>query len=301
MTICFTEGILQAYLDEELATEEAAGALAHLAECPECARRLAAAERERLQVWNALIDEMPALVPTARLRTGIGARISRTRSPILAPFVHSTREWRIVLAAVMLIVLSVMIWTWLRPAAPEQRVALPHTDNQKPREQDVPKVIAGTPNEIDEDRQSGRKKVRRNSHTSAAPAAMPSVAVDPDESIADLYDGSYLFDAETTRHLEKAQVLLRSFNNAPSGTGRRFAYEKRQSRGLVYANILLRREAEAEENSPASSLLGSLEPFLLDIANLPEKPSSGELASVRQRIRNSDIVAALQVYISSMD
>ncbi len=68
------------------------------------------------------------------------------------------------------------------------------------------------------------------------------------------------------------------------------------SKELLLRNILLRREAESSENAPAKSLLGSLEPFLLDIANLPPRPAPGDLASVKRRIRKSEIVAALQVY-----
>jgi hypothetical protein len=63
-------------------------------------------------------------------------------------------------------------------------------------------------------------------------------------------------------------------------------------------NILLRRDAVGAENAPAKSLLGSLEPLLLDIANLPGRPATGDLASIKRRIRKSEIVAALQVYSS---
>src|SRR5262249_38839326 len=89
-------------------------------------------------------------------------------------------------------------------------------------------------------------------------------------------EGDYFFDFETTRHLEKAQVLLRSFANASSTGAEELAYDKRVSRDLLLRNILLRREAEGSENAPAKSLLGSLEPLLLDIANLPARPAAGD-------------------------
>ena len=44
--------------------------------------------------------------------------------------------------------------------------------------------------------------------------------------------------------------------------------------------------------------LSSLEPFLIDIANLPDKPSSGELGGIRERLQRKELIAALQ--ISSM-
>jgi len=300
MTTCLNEGALQAYLDEELATEEAGALIAHLAECSDCAQHLATAEHERLRLWNALIDELPAVVPTASLRAGIDAGIARNRASLLTSpltwiatrLMEVTQQWRpVAAAAAAALLLSVMTWMWIRPATREQNPPSANTTGPQTSEQDHPPLVARTP-EPDDNHNS--LKPRRGSHVSVAPVVVAS----EDDALADLYEGTYFFDAETTRHLEKAQVLLRSFNNEPSADPRAVAYEKRQSRGLVYANILLRREAEAEENSPASSLLGSLEPFLLDIANLPDKPSSNELASVRQRIRNSDIVAALQVYSS---
>lgn len=106
-------------------------------------------------------------------------------------------------------------------------------------------------------------------------------------------------DVETARHIERAQLLLRSFRNTRDADGRHdpdIAYEKQRSRGLLSDNILLRRNAEAKGNMPAEELLGSLEPFLLDIANLPDKPSDDEVRSIKQRMQKKEIVSALQVY-----
>jgi len=64
---------------------------------------------------------------------------------------------------------------------------------------------------------------------------------------------------------------------------------------LLYKNVLLRRDAEAKGNLPVEELLGSLEPFLLDIANLPEKPSSNEVRSIKERMQKKEIVSALQI------
>jgi hypothetical protein len=109
-------------------------------------------------------------------------------------------------------------------------------------------------------------------------------------------EGDYFFDFETTRHLEKAQVLLRSFENASYLDAKELAYDKRVSRELLLRNILLRREADASENAPAKSLLGLLEPLLLDIANLPAKHAAGDLASIKKRIQKCDVVVAMRIY-----
>jgi hypothetical protein len=107
------------------------------------------------------------------------------------------------------------------------------------------------------------------------------------------------FDSETARHIEKAQLLLRAFRNATSeGNPRAFdvQYEKEKSRELVYKNIVLRRDAEARNNYPVGELLASLEPLLLDIANLPASPSREEMRSIVERMQKTEIVATLQVH-----
>ena len=106
-------------------------------------------------------------------------------------------------------------------------------------------------------------------------------------------------DVETARHIERAQLLLRAFRNTRDGNAQPdpdLAYEKQRSRGLLSSNILLRRDAEAKGNMPVQELLGSLEPFLLDIANLRDRPSNDDVRSIKERMQKKEIVAALQVY-----
>jgi hypothetical protein len=107
-------------------------------------------------------------------------------------------------------------------------------------------------------------------------------------------------ESKTARHVEQAQLLLRSFRNArPADAGRRassdIAYEKRRSRKLLYENIVLRREAANRGNLPVESLLDSLEPILIDIANLPDKPAPADLRLINERMRRKNLVAMLQI------
>jgi hypothetical protein len=107
---------------------------------------------------------------------------------------------------------------------------------------------------------------------------------------------------DTTRHFEKAQLLLRSFRNAGGRNADEkegavdLDYEKRQSRSLLYQNILLRRDAEAKGNLPAEEVLGALEPLLLDIANLPAKPSRSDARNIKERIARQEMIAVLHTH-----
>jgi negative regulator of sigma E activity len=131
----------------------------------------------------------------------------------------------------------------------------------------------------------------------------PMIAVDPTELIesqlASLSTKVETTDSGTSRHVEQAQVLLRSFRNARAGgddpATTEIAREKRRSKELLYRNILLRREAASRGNVEVESLLSNLEPILIDIANLPDKPAQDEVRSITERMRKKNIVAMLQV------
>jgi hypothetical protein len=102
----------------------------------------------------------------------------------------------------------------------------------------------------------------------------------------------------TARHVEQAQLLLRSFRNtrlAESGPASDIAYDKKRSQKLLYQNIVLRREASKTGDVPVEKLLSSLEPILLDIANLPDRPDRDDVRSIKERMQRKNIVAMLQV------
>lgn len=107
------------------------------------------------------------------------------------------------------------------------------------------------------------------------------------------------FDFEITRHAGRAELLLRSFRNVRPVTSaaRRLdvSFEKGQSRKLLYKNIALRRAADERGDSSALVLLNTLEPILLDIANLPDRVRARDVVSIERHMEKKEIVAALQV------
>lgn len=102
---------------------------------------------------------------------------------------------------------------------------------------------------------------------------------------------------DAARHVEQAQLLLRSFRNARATDD--LAYERARSRRLLYRNIVLRREAAGKGDPVIATALGRLEPILLDIANLPDKPAGRDVGSIRERMRKKNLMVTLQAGINS--
>ncbi len=110
-------------------------------------------------------------------------------------------------------------------------------------------------------------------------------------------------ESQTMRHLEQAEVLLRTFRNLrlpASGLVADVNYERRRARQLVNQNIMLRREADTSGDVQVSTLLTNLEPILLDIANLREKPRTEELVAIQDRVERKSLVALLQINSSAL-
>ncbi|HEV7891985.1 MAG TPA: zf-HC2 domain-containing protein [Pyrinomonadaceae bacterium] len=124
------------------------------------------------------------------------------------------------------------------------------------------------------------------SSTSAAPysaASLRAAASDPALRIG--------------RHAERVERLLRSFRNARLTAGDPtldVADARRLSKRLLYSNIALRREAAGAGDISVKGWLDSLEPILLDISNLPNRPSPDTVGSIKERIRRRQLVGVLQ-------
>jgi hypothetical protein len=105
-------------------------------------------------------------------------------------------------------------------------------------------------------------------------------------------------EKDMARHVERAQMLLRSIKNvrASEMADADITYEKDLSRKLLAENATLQLEAEVNGDKETKQVLDQLEPFLLEIANMGEKPSREEVRSIRERVKKDEIVAALQVY-----
>jgi len=106
----------------------------------------------------------------------------------------------------------------------------------------------------------------------------------------------------TAQHVEQSELLLRAFRNLRPGSpeGNDLGYERRRAQQLFYQNVLLRREADAAGNVEVATLLESLEPILLDIANLSDHAHDEDVGVIKERVERKNLVALLQVNSTSM-
>ena len=102
----------------------------------------------------------------------------------------------------------------------------------------------------------------------------------------------------TAMHFEKSETLLLAFRNVrldEPGSAKEVGHERKRAQQLVLQNMMLRREADAAGDVQISSMLESLEPILIDIANLPDRPDESAVRTIRQRVERKNIVPLLRV------
>jgi hypothetical protein len=225
-------------------------------------------------------------------------------SPTLNARLSERRGGWITLAAVAAALLIVLAGFWIfkvqnkSVTAPLQSAS----GESQPQKQDKNEELAPMVKELEQVRSIAvAHRSPRRIHRKSSPEMIARDLPNGDsEPVAERQPMMNPFiDVETARHIERAQLLLRSFRNTRDSGAKPdpdLSYEKQRSRGLLSKNILLRRDAEAKGNMPAEELLGSLEPFLLDIANLPDRPSNDDVRSIKERMQKKEIVSALQVY-----
>jgi hypothetical protein len=110
---------------------------------------------------------------------------------------------------------------------------------------------------------------------------------------------SDLAERDTAEHIQQAENLLRSIRSlqtADDDSEIDVSYEKAMSQRLLSENVVLRRDAERAGKFPTKELLGDLEPFLIDIASLPDKTTPDKLRAIKDRAQKTEIVAALVSY-----
>jgi hypothetical protein len=320
---------------DELEPDARDRALVELDDCRECLAQYLSLT-ETLHLFDQAAE---ATTPDERYwpgyEAGLRARLRGAQPGIGQRLSHRLKAWTagfalpnlrpVPLAAGLALALLALGWLWGRPwlqgvtppeivrsddqatPTPPPAIQSPHHTAPGPTPPSpAPKLADNSIGGRQAHSRTTGQKRRSASPLPIAPPAEPGaeiVAANTDMvRFARQFAGDSPLSPGTTRHFEKAQLLLRSVRNAGVGQGAEaraqvdLTYEKQLSRRLLYQNILLRREAEARGDLPAEGMLNDLEPFLLDIANLPGNPSTEDLRDIRERMRRKEMIAALQVY-----
>jgi hypothetical protein len=292
--------LLEAYVDGEVGEHESERVRAHLMMCSSCETEFEAltAESELYARYDRELQISPAAW------SGISARIAAEPLTVQPPARRDARGWFAGLFAAprlglafsgafaILLAMFAFGYLYLR-TQPQQRLLAASGDGLRVNGATIQnqggapeQISAGSTNHPLDSKQviakNGREKYR-------AP-----LMDDPGV----LFSDTAYTDSDTASHLDQAQKLLVSFRSLPADDEDEIdvSYEKTESRRLLNENVVLRRDAEATGKFPTKSVLGSLEPFLIDIANLPDKAPASDVRQIKDRVQRTEIVAELRSY-----
>lgn len=295
--------LLETYLDGETSEREAESLRTHLMTCAACEEKFEAltAETEIYARYDRELQVSPAIW------NGIAASINAEERQAQRESKSNFGEWlsglfaipslRFAMPAVALVAIAVVVGVAYLRMQPHQAPSGASADLR---------ASIGPPPPFGRKEPSSSVKTEDDKGPTILavnyqrPAIRQPRATDQSDVLPDTEAQSNdLEDRDTASHLEQAQNLLTSFRNIKySDTDEEVdvSFEKAESRRLLSENVLLRREAEQSGRFPAKSMLGSLEPFLIDIANLPEKAKPADVRQITDRVQKTEIVAELRGY-----
>jgi hypothetical protein len=278
--------LLEEYLDGELEPQARAQVGEHLIECADCSSSFTAltAEQELFARYDRELEVPPFLWTRVAAHT-----VAENNTPKLRGWAAIiVRPLASVIAALLLAIAVGIVYLISRQPEPNKAVA----DTNKPRPS--------------QSKDKGPESQKKPEFVASQPKPKPRVKratnhVAPDQSDVWSSDLAYLDidEQETARHIEQTQNLLRSIRNVPTTDSDEeidVTYDKQLSRRLLNENVVLRRDAEMKAKFPTKTLLTDLEPFLIDIANLPDHARPEDVRAIKERVQKTEIVAALLDY-----
>ena len=297
--------LIEQYVDGEAPERDAEQVSAHLITCADCAREFETltGEQEIYARYDRELEIPQSMWGVIAVRTGAEQGAIRTRSR------SGSRRWFAGLftlprfgfafssAMAVLIVAVAAGVIYLRNHQEPNPPFIAGTNNVNPLAPPT-KTAEVTRPEAEENKPLIPQAIQAKASKPNQPARKKSVAGDQGGVL--FTDAAYtdIEDRDTASHLEQAQNLLLSIRNIKSDDDEEIdvTYEKSESRRLLNENIVLRRDAEMAGKFPAKSVLGSLEPFLIDIANLPDRAAAPDVRQIKERVQKTEIVAELRGY-----
>ena len=300
--------LLAEYIDGEAIGRDAEQISAHLITCAGCTSELEAltAEQEIFARYDRELSISPSMWQAIEALTAPASRQVET-SPRAG-----LREWFSGLFAaprfgyafagalavsIIAVVFGLMYLRINQQPVPlagnEKRIAPPAVATKSPAPITTPSQGEGTASPQNAGIVSQRRTPKR--------IGGPTQKDDPGVLFKDVAY-SDLEERDTAEHVRQAENLLRSIRNLQSADDDSadseidVSYEKAMSRRLLSENAVLLQDAEVAGKFPTKELLKDLEPFLVDIANLPDKTTANQLRVIKDRVQKTEIVAALMSY-----
>ena len=277
--------LLEEYLDGELAVVEQEEIGAHLITCADCSASFATltAEQELFGRYDRELEVPPFL--WTRIAQHTVAANNATRAG-WRRYLASNFARPVVAAAVAILLISIAVGI------------LNTTDPTLPR---VGTDLAQVgPAKIETDPWAGSVPQRVSGGSAITPRVKRKITpINQSDVLSSDLGYLDIYERDTARHIEQTQNLLRSIRNVQVSDGDEeidVSYDKALSRRLLNENVVLRRDAEMKAKFPTKSLLADVEPFLIDIANLPDNARPEDVRVIKERVQKTEIVAALMSY-----
>ncbi len=294
--------LLEEYLDGELPSEDSTRVGEHLIACTACSAGFAAltAEQELFARYDREIEVPPFLWTRVEAQT-----VSENNKPAWNWFVRLFARPATAIAMVLLAITVGVVYLISRQPNPTTTV-----------KQNNPTLPRNGTDPAQAKDQSPKAPTSDQAPTPAAPSKPEVVAskvqlkrratptidrTTSDQSGVLSSDLAYLDmdEQDMAKHIEQTENLLRSIRNLPVSDNEEevdVTYDKALSRRLLNENVVLRRDAEMKAKFPTKTLLADLEPFLIDIANLPDRARPEDVRVIKERVEKTEIVAALLDY-----
>lgn len=274
--------LLEEYLDGELAPHDREQVDMHLFACIECSESFAAltAEQDLFAHYDREIEVPPFLW------TRIAAHTNTPKRSWLPSLFRKTSLAGAI--AVLLLAIAIgAIYLLSKPKTPTPTVATTHSTapSPDPVRKSVESVLP--------------KREAIASHRKPRSRVKLPVVTDQSDVLSSELAYLDMDEQDTALHIEQSKMLLRSIKNVQiSDTDEEIdvTYDKALSRRLLNENVVLRRDAEMKAKFPTKTLLADLEPFLIDIANLPDRARPQDVREIKERVQKTEIVAALLDY-----
>lgn len=288
--------LLAEYIDGEVIEHDAASVSAHLITCANCANEFEAltVEEEVYARYDRELNISPSMWNAIEARTIAEHRPGQKSSWRSLAGLFAIPRFGFAFSGAMAVVIIAVVFGFMYLRMQQQPADKSLVRNGKPIVSPGTETREVTPPDAPSFPVQGivsrRATPKQTDH--------PMKTDDPGVLFADVAY-SDLAERDTAEHIQQAENLLRSIRSLQTSDDDReidVSYEKAMSRRLLNENVVLRRDAEMAGKFPTKELLKDLEPFLIDIANLPDKTTPNKLRAIKDRVQKTEMVAALVSY-----